>query len=250
MKDSNSIDSTRISRRMLLVDGVAGSAPSLAATDNANVKLSKDRGSLMRDAFAAAAFSMAMIAAPAVCEARVQITVDLSTQTMKVNGSNASYAWPISSARGGYVTPRGTYGVESLQSMHYSKKYHNSPMPHSIFFHGGFAIHGTYDLANLGRPASHGCVRISPANAATLYALVQQEGATIQIVGSPSNATYVRNAEPEQAAPVNRIPAAAPQRVVARVAQNLPNAATIFGFAAESPSQPPVAAQPRARGRH
>ena len=249
MKDLNSIGSTQISRILLAGGIAAGSAPLLAATDaNANVKLSKDWGSLMRDAFAAVAFSMAMIAAPAVCEARVQISVDLSTQTMSVNASNASYAWPISSARDGFVTPRGTYGVESLQSMHYSKKYHNSPMPHSIFFHGGFAIHGTYDLANLGRPASHGCVRISPANAATLYALVQQEGATIQIVGSPSNATYAHNAEPEPAPPVSRVPAAPPQSVVARVAQNLPAATMIFGFAAQGPSQP-AAAQPRAHGR-
>jgi hypothetical protein len=97
----------------------------------------------------------------------------------------ASYSWPISSARAGYVTPNGVYSAVSLQTMHRSKKYHNSPMPHSIFFHGGYAIHGTYDTAALGRPASHGCVRISPANAATLFSLVRAEGATIQIVGSP-----------------------------------------------------------------
>ncbi|MCW2283232.1 hypothetical protein M2323_001001 [Rhodoblastus acidophilus] len=204
----------------------------------------------MRHGFAAVAFSMALIAAPAACEARVQITVDLSTQTMTVNGANASYSWPVSSARGGYVTPQGTYGVQSLQTMHYSKKYHNSPMPHSIFFHGGFAIHGTYDLANLGRPASHGCVRISPANAATLYALVQREGATIHIVGSPSNASYARAVEPDSAEPVSRTPvAAAPQRAPTRVAQNMPAPATIFGFAMAAPSEP-AAAQTRARASH
>jgi hypothetical protein len=203
----------------------------------------------MRHGFAAVAFSMALIAAPAACEARVQITVDLSTQSMMVNGSNASYSWPISSARGGYVTPQGTYGVQSLQTMHYSKKYHNSPMPHSIFFHGGFAIHGTYDLANLGRPASHGCVRISPANAATLYALVRQEGATIHIVGSPTNATYAHAVEPQPAAPVSRAQAAPPQRAVTRVAQNNVPGAMVFGFSMATPSQP-AAAQPRARGGH
>jgi len=203
----------------------------------------------------AATFAMAMIAAPAACEARAQITIDLSTQTMKVAASNASYAWPISSARGGYVTPRGTYGVESLQAMHYSKKYHNSPMPHSIFFHGGFAIHGTYDLANLGRPASHGCVRLSPANAATLFALVRQEGATIEIVGSPANATFARRAAPVAAAPVSRARAAspvatpaAPPRILAR-AENLPAATMIFGFAAQSPSSSAIV-EPEARGRH
>jgi hypothetical protein len=125
----------------------------------------------------------ALVAIPLACEAKVQIRVDLSTQVMSVDSARGSYSWPISSARDGYVTPPGQYGVESLQTMHRSKKYHNSPMPHSIFFYGGYAIHGTYDLANLGRPASHGCVRISPANAATLFKLVQEEGGSIEITG-------------------------------------------------------------------
>ncbi|WP_298427182.1 L,D-transpeptidase [Rhodoblastus sp.] len=119
-------------------------------------------------------------------QARVQISIDLTTQTMNVQASDGeSYSWPISSARAGYVTPRGVYGPTSLQAMHYSRKYHHSPMPHSIFFHGGYAIHGTYAMRSLGRPASHGCVRISPVNAARLYSLVKAEGATIVISGSP-----------------------------------------------------------------
>ncbi|MGO8737490.1 L,D-transpeptidase [Rhodoblastus sp.] len=127
----------------------------------------------------------AFLFAPAAL-ARVQITIDLSAQRMDVQASNGeSYSWPISSARAGYVTPRGVYAPSSLQSMHYSKKYHHSPMPHSIFFHGGYAIHGTYATRWLGHPASHGCVRITPAAAATLYSLVRAEGATIRIIGSP-----------------------------------------------------------------
>ena len=117
--------------------------------------------------------------------AAVNIQVDLSSQTMHVTtGSGDTRDWPVSTARFGYSTPRGHYGVQSLQAMHYSKKYHNSPMPHSIFFHGGYAIHGTYDTAALGRAASHGCVRLSPAHAAELFAMVQAEGASISIVGS------------------------------------------------------------------
>ncbi len=139
----------------------------------------------MRGKSAAVLFGLALGATPFACEARVAITIDLSSQTMTVDSAEGSYSWPISSARAGYVTPRGHFGVESLQSMHYSKKYYNSPMPHSIFFDGGFAIHGTYETRWLGQPASHGCVRISPANAATLYRLVQQEGASITIVGEP-----------------------------------------------------------------
>ncbi|WP_338692692.1 L,D-transpeptidase [Bradyrhizobium sp. 26S5] len=58
----------------------------------------------------------------------------------------------------------------------YSRKYYNSPMPHSIFFHRGFAIHGTYELTRLGGPASHGCVRLHPSHAAQLYGLVERNG--------------------------------------------------------------------------
>ena len=130
---------------------------------------------------------------PAAAEAKVQISVDLSTQTMDVRASNGeSYSWPISSARAGYVTPRGVYSANSLQTMHHSKKYHNSPMPHSIFFHGGFAIHGTYETASLGRPASHGCVRISTAHAAKLYSLVRAEGAIIRIAARRRPASLSR----------------------------------------------------------
>jgi lipoprotein-anchoring transpeptidase ErfK/SrfK len=60
--------------------------------------------------------------------------------------------------------------------MHYSKKYDNAPMPHSIFFKGGYAIHGTYDVRKLGRPASHGCVRLHPDDAAVLYEIVEYYG--------------------------------------------------------------------------
>ncbi|PWB95714.1 L,D-transpeptidase [Methylosinus sporium] len=127
---------------------------------------------------------VALFASIGAAQATVQIHIDLSTQRMQVESSKGSHSWPVSTARAGYVTPRGVYSPTSLQKMHYSRKYHNSPMPHSIFFNGGYAIHGTNATGALGRPASHGCVRISPANAATLYKLVQEEGAQISITGS------------------------------------------------------------------
>ena len=134
---------------------------------------------------AVAAFIFGITMAAGAARAAVQIEVDVGSQTMRVTtGDGATYAWPVSTARRGFKTPRGTYGVQSLQRMHYSRKYHNSPMPHSIFFAGGYAIHGTYATGSLGRPASHGCVRIAPENAAALYRMVQAEGARISIRGS------------------------------------------------------------------
>jgi lipoprotein-anchoring transpeptidase ErfK/SrfK len=130
----------------------------------------------------------------APAEARVLIDVDLSTQTMHVTSSSGSYFWPVSTARAGYVTPRGSFVPTGMQLMHYSRKYDLSPMPYSIFFAGGYAIHGTYETAALGRPASHGCVRLDPANAAVLYQMVQAEGASITISGTPppSSPFYAR----------------------------------------------------------
>jgi hypothetical protein len=114
------------------------------------------------------------------------IRINLSNQTMYVTSKSGDYTWPISSARSGFVTPRGSYGVQRMEAMHYSHEYHNSPMPHSIFFRGGYAIHGTYATNSLGAPASHGCVRLSPGNAALLYQIVRHEGARIAVTGAPS----------------------------------------------------------------
>lgn len=128
--------------------------------------------------------------------AAVDIRVDLSSQTMQVSSSNGErYLWPVSTARKGFRTPRGTYGVQSMAKLHFSRKYQNSPMPHSIFFNGSYAIHGSSATRSLGRTASHGCIRLSPRNAATLYAMVEAEGARITILGSAPHETAVANSE-------------------------------------------------------
>jgi lipoprotein-anchoring transpeptidase ErfK/SrfK len=103
--------------------------------------------------------------------------IDLTSQTMTVSDKNGVIAsWKISSARGGYRTPTGTFTPHYTSRMHYSKQYHFSPMPYSVFFNEGVAVHGTGDLRNLGRPASHGCVRSHPKNAKVFYDLVQKHG--------------------------------------------------------------------------
>eukprot|EP01037_Dinobryon_pediforme_P002562 gene2563-2601_t len=132
------------------------------------------------------AVCLSLFCLSAVAHAGVNVDIDMSTQTMHVRAAGGeSYDWPVSTAGRGYITPHGTFGVQSMQTMHRSRKYHNSPMPHSIFFSGGFAIHGTTAEAHLGRPASHGCVRLSRANAATLFALVKREGgARIALTGT------------------------------------------------------------------
>ncbi|WP_448949887.1 L,D-transpeptidase [Labrys neptuniae] len=103
--------------------------------------------------------------------------VDIASQRMTVivDGS-VEAVWAVSTARRGYYTPRGVYRPQMLKRMHYSKKYDNSPMPYSVFFKGGYAVHGTYSIKQLGRAASHGCIRLAPAHAAALYQLIRHRG--------------------------------------------------------------------------
>ena len=106
------------------------------------------------------------------------IIIDKSAQkmTVTVNGEDR-YTWPVSTGRDGYDTPSGDLQPFRMEKDHFSREWDDAPMPNSIFFSKiGHAIHGTYEVRNLGRPASHGCVRLAPQNAATLYALVKDEG--------------------------------------------------------------------------
>ena len=103
--------------------------------------------------------------------------IDISDQTMSVYIDDIlTNVFRVSTARSGYVTPVGKYAPEWITKFHRSKKYHNSPMPWSVFFHGGYAIHGTTDLKRLGKPASHGCVRLHPDNAKIFFQLVKDFG--------------------------------------------------------------------------
>ena len=113
----------------------------------------------------------------ALAHADVAVHIDKSSQRMSVSVDGAPrYSWPVSTGRSGYGTPSGVFHPQMMARRWYSKRYYNSPMPHSIFFYYGFAIHGTNDLGRLGGPASHGCVRLHPSHAATLYALVERNG--------------------------------------------------------------------------
>ena len=110
-------------------------------------------------------------------QAGVTVQISNSAQRMRVYvDGGLAHVWPVSTARRGYRTPAGSYRVQRMERMWYSRKYDMSPMPYSLFFRGGYAIHGTYSIRQLGRPASHGCVRLHPGNAAALYRLVQSRG--------------------------------------------------------------------------
>ena len=116
-----------------------------------------------------------LFSVPALANVFAHISIGSQTMQVSVDG-RPLYTWPVSTARFGYVTPMGYYHPLRLERIWRSTIYNNAPMPYAIFFRGGFAIHGTYEVGSLGRPASHGCVRLNTGDAATLFSLVEEHG--------------------------------------------------------------------------
>lgn len=109
--------------------------------------------------------------------------VSIADQRMDVvinrgDGKKETYSWKVSTGRKGYDTPPGKFRPDYLDEMHYSSKYENAPMPFSVFFNDGIAVHATSEVKRLGRPASHGCVRLDPANAEVFFRAVADIGMT------------------------------------------------------------------------
>jgi len=146
------------------------------------------------------AFSALTLLASGAAQAKVAITIDKDNQQMTVAVDGVErYHWPVSSGIPSRETPSGSFRTFRMEEDHFSKEFDDAPMPHSIFFTKvGHAIHGTDSVSRLGTPASHGCVRLSRANASTLYALVQQEGVlntTVTLTGS-AQVAMARNPRP------------------------------------------------------
>src|SRR6202021_1865465 len=130
-------------------------------------------------------------------EDKVSITVDKDTQTMTVAVDGVErYQWPVSTGNPSHETPNGTFRTFRMEADHFFKEFDDAPMPHSIFFTKlGHAMHGTESEGRLGTPVSHGCVRLSRANATTLYALVEKEGVlnTTGTLNGSSTVALARN---------------------------------------------------------
>src|SRR6201994_1804410 len=126
-------------------------------------------------------------------QAKVDITVDKNNQMMTVAVDGVErYRWPVATGNPSHETPNGTFQTFRMEADHFSKEFDDAPMPHSIFFTKmGHAMHGTESESRLGTPVSHGCVRLSRANATTLYALVEEQGVlntTVTLTGSSQGA--------------------------------------------------------------
>jgi len=131
----------------------------------------------MRRVFGLLAAVFMSLVGVASAQAGVDVRVDIAAQRIQVTTTDGeAYNWAISSGRKGYRTPNGVYRPTRLEKNWYSRKY-GGAMPNAVFFRGGYAIHGTTAVGALGRPASHGCIRLHPTNAAKLFALVKKHGA-------------------------------------------------------------------------
>jgi hypothetical protein len=173
----------------------------MPGTVSSRRKTGPEAESLMRSFLVALAGLMLFAGSPA--RANVAITVNKDTQTMTVAVDGVTrYRWPVSTGIPSRETPNGSFKAFRMEEDHYSKEFDDAPMPHSIFFTKiGHAIHGTMSEGRLGTPASHGCVRLSRANATTLYALVEEQGVlntTVTLTGSAAVA-LARNPRPNTA---------------------------------------------------
>ncbi|MBI3703627.1 MAG: L,D-transpeptidase [Rhizobiales bacterium] len=159
------------------------------------------------------ALTIALLAAMPAARAEVLIDIDKAKQQMTVTVEGVErYVWPVSTGRRAYDTPAGEFQPTSMARHHFSREWDDAPMPYSIFFtQQGHAIHGSYERRRLGRPASHGCVRLAPENAATLFALVKEQGvknARVVLSGDLPSATELaaRNGDNDAEAPRPRKP--------------------------------------------
>ncbi|CAN5143196.1 L,D-transpeptidase [soil metagenome] len=146
--------------------------------------------------------------AGSAAQAKIAITVDKDNQQMTVVQDGVEkYRWPVSSGNPSHETPNGSFQTFRMEEDHFSKEFDDAPMPNSIFFtKRGHAIHGTDSVDRLGTPASHGCVRLSRANAATLFAMVKADGVlntTVTLTGS-STVALARNPRPAKSAVARR----------------------------------------------
>lgn len=200
----------------------------------------------MRRFVVMAAFSALCFAAPAQADLLVNISKSQQRLSVMVDGAEA-YRWPVSTGRRGYTTPSGSYRPTRLERHWYSRKYQMSPMPWSVFFHRGYAVHGTFEAYNLGRPASHGCVRLRPDNASILFSMVRRYGSKhTRLVVMDGPLPHSPGAQPMAEAP------AAPRVAKAEVkdeSEHLSARTHSASSAREVDAEPAPAAKPAARVR-
>ena len=185
-------------------------------------------GTLLPASLLAAALA---IPCASLARANIVVIIDKTTQQMSVAvDGTPRYVWPVSTGRRGYDTPNGTFKVNRMDADHLSQEWDNAPMPHTMFFDmRGHAIHGFFDVKHLGLPVSHGCVRLEPDHAATLFDLVKAEGmSNTTVVVSGQTPAWQSPAVARQSAPVEQT-AAQPMQIAPDYGQPPPTGSNMTG---------------------
>lgn len=194
------------------------------------------------------AAALMLLSTPALAD--IQINVDKTAQTLTVSkDGKVLHTWPVSTGRTGRFTPAGDFRAFRMEKDHYSQEFDDAPMPYSIFFtQRGHAIHGSYDVKKLGRPASGGCVRLAPENARVLFELVKAEGVlkTKVSVSGDERVAIARASREAPAAGARAARAAVPPQYAEE-----PQAPPRQRYAAPAPQyQPQQYAQPQAQQQY
>jgi hypothetical protein len=160
-------------------DGLEGATPTAPhATASLSEEAARSAAAVSSNATSAAeAVAADLSLPPPPPPVTLILKVDLGAQRLSVvDRGDIRHVWPISSGQRGYATATGVFRPQWMTKRWFSRQWDMAPMPHAIFFNRGAAFHGTSAVSSLGRPASHGCIRLAPGNAARLYALVQKHG--------------------------------------------------------------------------
>ena len=131
-------------------------------------------GAVRRDEVRVARFNKRPSEVPAKAK---WIHVDLSEQTLVAyEGDTAVYATVISSGKEGYEPPTGLFEVQQKYistTMNATDPidgfYEVEEVPWTLYYHGGYALHGAYWHTDFGKVRSHGCTNVAPVDARWLY---------------------------------------------------------------------------------
>ena len=105
------------------------------------------------------------------------VHVDLAEQTLVAyEGARAVYATLISSGKEGYEPPTGLFQVQQKYistTMNAEDPidgfYEVEEVPWTLYYHGGYALHGAYWHTDFGKVRGHGCTNIAPVDARWIY---------------------------------------------------------------------------------
>lgn len=111
-----------------------------------------------------------------------RVIIDKTNQLLRAyEGNRLVFQSRVSTGKPGKRTPSGTFSAKGKERMHYSRRYHNAPMPYSVHLGGHYFIHGFSSVPRY--PASRGCIRMPVDSARQFFGWINP-GALVSIRGN------------------------------------------------------------------